>query len=117
MNTGEIEKNLVEQIRLTPLQARIFVLVTVRGRMSADGIASALRVPPGDALARCQSLVKLGGFIDISPTEFEAMHPRFAAVNMYRRMCEREGIGFGRNKTVDSMGAALERRYDDARTK
>ena len=31
----------------------------------------------------------LGAFIDISETEFEAMHPRFTAVNMYRKMCER----------------------------
>ncbi len=29
----------------------------------------------------------LGAFIDISETEFEAMHPRFTAVNMYRKVC------------------------------
>ena len=50
-------------------------------------------------------------------TEFEAMHPRFTAVNMYRKMCEREHIEFKRNKIVDNIGVILEQAYDDARTK
>ena len=54
---------------------------------------------------------------NISETEFEAMHPRFTAVNMYRKMCEREHIEFKRNKIVDSIGVVLEQPYDDARTK
>ena len=45
------------------------------------------------------------------------MHPRFTAVNMYRKMCEREHIEFKRNKIVDNIGVILEQAYDDARTK
>ena len=45
------------------------------------------------------------------------MHPRFTAVNMYRRMCERENIDFKKNVVVDNIGIALEGSYDDARTK
>jgi hypothetical protein len=45
------------------------------------------------------------------------MHPRFTAVNMYRKMCEREHIEFKRNKIVDNIGVVLEQPYDDARTK
>ena len=61
--------------------------------------------------------MKIGAFIDITETEFEAMHPRFTAVNMYRRMCERENIEFKRNKIVDNIGVFLEKPFDDARTK
>ena len=61
--------------------------------------------------------MEFGALIDFSETEFEAMHPRFTAVNMYRRMCEREGIEFKRNKIVDSIGVILEKPYDDVRTK
>ena len=45
------------------------------------------------------------------------MHPRFTIVNMYKRKCERDGAKFGMNKTVDSIGAALERPYEHARAK
>ena len=61
--------------------------------------------------------LELGGFIDMPNDEFEAMHPRFTAVNMDRKMCEREQKEFKKNLTVDNIGVALEVSYDDARTK
>jgi hypothetical protein len=45
------------------------------------------------------------------------MHPRFTAVNMYRKMCTRENIEFKKNLIVDNIGVALETRYERARTK
>jgi len=42
---------------------------------------------------------------------------RFTAVNMYRKMCERENINFKKNSIVDNLGIALEEPYDDVRTK
>ncbi len=117
MDTSDIEKSLVGEIGLEPLEAKIFLLITLEGKMAADDVASRLGVAPGLASRACRSLVGLGGLIDMSPAGFEAMHPRFTAVNMYRRMCERRNIEFGRNKTVDGIGAMLERHYDDARTK
>ena len=59
----------------------------------------------------------IGAFIDMPNDEFEAMHPRFTAVNMYRKMCEREKIEFKKNLVVDNNGVVLEKPYDDARTK
>ena len=53
----------------------------------------------------------------MSETEFEAMHPRFTTVNMYRKMCERKNIDFKKNTIVDNLGVVLEEQYDDARTK
>jgi len=85
--------------------------------MSANQIANTLKISAEDALETSQKLVELGGFIDMPETEFEAMHPRFTAVNMYRRMCERENIDFKKNLVVDNIGIALEEPYDDARTK
>ena len=76
-----------------------------------------LNVSKDLALKTANELMALGAFIDISETEFEAMHPRFTAVNMYRRLCEKENIEFKQNKIVDSIGVVLEKPYDDARTK
>ena len=117
MDAGDIEKILIDTVRLEPVQARVFLLVTLEGKMSPGRISSRLGIPADDALRACRGLVGLGGFIEMPPDGYEAMHPRFTAVNMYRRMCERENIEFGRNKAVDNIGAVLEGRYDDARTK
>jgi hypothetical protein len=117
MNYEKIKNDLISEIRLTQSQAEVFLLVTLGGKMSSSQISKSLKISVEDALETSQKLVELGGFIDMPETEFEAMHPRFTAVNMYRRMCERENIDFKKNLVVDNIGIALEEPYDDARTK
>lgn len=117
MDFTKIENDLVSEIHLEPLQAKIYLLVTCSGKMSSEEIAEKLKISLDDAQKSSETLITFGAFIDFSENEFEAMHPRFTAVNMYRKMCERENIEFKRNKIVDNMGAILEKPYDDARTK
>ena len=117
MEISQIENALISEIKLTPSQARVYLLVTCHGKMSAKTISEKLSISIEDANQAANDLMKIGAFIDITETEFEAMHPRFTAVNMYRRMCERENIEFKRNKIVDNIGVFLEKPFDDARTK
>ena len=117
MDYSRLENDLISEIKLTPIQAKTFLLINWYGKMSSVQIAEKLKISFEDAQKTATDLMTLGAFIDISETEFEAMHPRFTAVNMYRRMCERENIEFKRNKIVDSIGVMLEQPYDDARTK
>jgi len=117
MNYEKIKNELISEVRLTKNQAEVFLLVTLNGKMSASQISESLEISADDALETSQKLIELGGFIDMPETEFEAMHPRFTAVNMYRKMCERENIDFKKNSIVDNIGIALEESYDDVRTK
>ena len=117
MNYEKIKKDLVSEIKLSENQARVFLLVVMKGKMSVSQIAELSDMTVDEAKETSQKLVELGGFIDMPQTEYEAMHPRFTAVNMYRRMCERENIDFKKNLIVDNIGIALEEVYDDARTK
>ena len=114
---SKIENDLVSEIKLDLIQAKVYLLVTCYGKMSSTKIAEKLKITLDDAQKAAKELITLGAFIDFSKTEFEAMHPRFTAVNMYRKMCERENIEFKQNKIVDNMGVILEKPYDDARTK
>jgi len=113
----KIEKNLISEIKLTILQSKIFLLVVTKGKMAAEQISKNLEISLTDASKTSNELIALGAFIDMPNDEFEAMHPRFTAVNMYRKMCEREKIEFKKNLTVDNIGVILEKPYDDARTK
>ena len=113
----KLEKDLISEINLNSIQAKVFLLVTCNGKMSPKKISEKLNISFDEALKTSKDLLALGAFIDITETEFEAMHPRFTAVNMYRKFCERENIKFKRNKTVDNLGVILEKPYDDARTK
>jgi len=117
MNYEKIKNDLISEVRLTNSQAEVFLLVTLNGKMSVSQISKSLEISADDALETSQKLIELGGFIDMPEIEFEAMHPRFTAVNMYRRMCELENITFKKNSIVDNLGVVLEDPYDDARTK
>ena len=117
MEYSKIEKALVSEIKLNPLEAEIFLLVTCNGKMNSQTIAKHLDIDVEQASVVSQNLISLGAFIDLDNSKFEAMHPRFTAVNMYRRMCEKNNIEFKKNKIVDSIGVILEKPYDDARTK
>ena len=117
MNYEKIKNDLISEIRLTKNQADVFLLVVLEGKMSVGEIAKLSDITVDEARETSQKLVELGGFIDMPETEYEAMHPRFTAVNMYRRMCERENIDFKKNSVVDNIGIALEEPYDDVRTK
>jgi len=117
LDYSQIEKTLISEIKLTDIQAKIFLLVVTRGKMSAKHISENLKISLSDASDNSKNLMDLGAFIDMPNDEFEAMHPRFTAVNMYRKMCTREKIEFKKNLTVDNIGVSLEKPYDDARTK
>ena len=117
MDSSKLENDLVSELKLSHLQAKVYLLVTCYGKMSSEIISQKLKISLDDAQKSTKDLMTLGAFIDITEFEFEAMHPRFTAVNMYRRMCERENIEFKRNKIVDSIGVILEKPYEDARTK
>ena len=117
MELSQITKTLVSEIKLTEVQAKIFLHIVINGQMNTSKIANDLKISLDDATQNSKKLVELGGFIDMPNDEFEAMHPRFTAVNMYRKMCEREQKEFKKNLNVDNIGVALEVSYDDARTK
>jgi len=117
LDYSQIEKNLISEIKLTYIQAKIFLLIVTNGKMPIKQIAERLQISSSEALDNSKKLMDLGAFIDMPNDEFEAMHPRFTAVNMYRKMCERERIEFKKNLTVDNIGVVLEKPYDDARTK
>ena len=117
MKLSEITQTLVSEIKLTEIQAKIFLHIVLHGQMNTSKISDELNISLDDAIVNCKKLVELGGFIDMPNDEFEAMHPRFTAVNMYRKMCEREQKEFKKNLEIDNIGVALEVSYDDARTK
>lgn len=113
----DLEKDLIHEVGLSDIQARVYLLINMVGRMDAHKISVELNIPYVEAQDTAESLIALGGFIEYGDSEYEAMHPRFTAVNMYRRECERLNVPFTRNKTVDNIGVILEESYENARTK
>ena len=117
VDLSQIENVLISEIDLSSIQARIFLLVVINGKMNGSRISKELGITEDEAINNSKKLMELGAFIDMPNNEFESMHPRFTAVNMYRKMCERKQIEFKKNLKIDNIGVVLEKPYDDARTK
>lgn len=117
VNLANVETAIVEELKITGDEARAFVAIVKKGKMDAAKIAETLGWDEQRAQAAAKSLVGRGMVIEITKTEFESLHPRFAITNRYRRRCAEDGIPFKKNLRVDNIGIVLERPYDDARTK
>ena len=118
VNLSNVDQAIISELKISQDEAQVFLAIVKKGRMDPARMSSALGWDDEQrALLAAKSLVARGMVIDITKTEFESLHPRFAITNRYRRRCEEDGIPFKKNLKVDNIGILLERPYDDARTK
>lgn len=118
VNLSNAEQTIVSELKISGDEAKAFLSIVMKGRMDAARLSGALGWSDEQrALTAAKSLVGRGMVIEITKTEFESLHPRFAITNRYRRRCEEDGIPFKKNLKVDNIGIILEKPYEDARTK
>ena len=112
-----LEKVLISELRLSSDESKTFLLIVKDGKMTPDRISKTLQISLPQALGAADSLVKKGMLIEVSTSQYESLHPRFAASNRYRILCEQENIEFKKNVKIDNIGVALQNHYENARTK
>ena len=118
VNSSNMEQVIISELKISEDEAKVYIAIVKKGKMNAAKISGALDWSDEQrALSASKSLVDRGMVIEITKTEFESLHPRFAITNRYRRRCEEEHIPFKRNVKIDNIGIVLEKPYEDARTK
>jgi predicted transcriptional regulator len=118
VNLSNIEQAMISELKISEDEAKVFVAIVKNGKMDAVTISKKLGWNDEErALRTAKSLMTRGMVIDITKTEFESLHPRYAITNRYRRRCAEDDIPFKKNLLVDNMGIVLEKPYEDARTK
>lgn len=118
VNSSNIEQIIISELNISEDEAKVYIAIVRKGKMDPVKISSVLGWNDDQrALAIANSLVNRGMVIEITKTEFESLHPRFAITNRYRRRCEEDRIPFKKNLKVDNIGILLEKQYEDARTK
>jgi sugar-specific transcriptional regulator TrmB len=118
VNPSNMEQVIISELKISEEEAKVYIAIVKKGKMDASKISGAVGWSDEQrALSAAKSLVNRGMVIEITKTEFESLHPRFAITNRYRRRCEEEHIPFKRNVKIDNIGIILEKPYEDARTK
>ncbi|HEY1248058.1 MAG TPA: helix-turn-helix domain-containing protein [Nitrososphaera sp.] len=118
VNSSNIEQVIISELKIGEDEAKVYLAIVRKGKMDPVKISSILGLKDEQhALAIAKSLVNRGMVIEITKTEFESLHPRFAITNRYRRRCAEDRIPFKKNPKIDNIGIMLEKQYEDARTK
>jgi hypothetical protein len=118
VNLSNVEEAIISELKISQDEARTFLAIIKNGKMDSARISSTLGWNDNQrAVLAAKSLIDKGMVIEITKTEFESLHPRFAITNRYRRRCDEDGIPFKKNLKVDNIGIVLEKPYEDARTK
>jgi len=117
VNIDKVEEFLTSELKLSQEESKAFLFIVKNGRNHTEKIAQVLKFSEEEASKAAKSLVEKGMIINISLSEYESLHPRFAISNRYRRLCEENNITFKKNPLIDNIGIILERPFEDARTK
>ncbi len=117
VNINNVEEFLTSELKLSKEESKTFLFIVKNGRKQMEKIAESLKFSEEEASKVANSLVEKGMIINISQSEYESLHPRFAISNRYRRLCEEDNIPFRKNLLIDNIGIVLELPFDNARTK
>ena len=116
-NTEKIIKSLVLELDLSENEALIFLYIAERGKSTIGIISTDLHIDEECVVSSIRTLVEHGMIFNVTSSEYETFHPRFSIVNGHRFSCDMLGVPFKKNIKIDLLGAMLEERYEDARTK
>ncbi len=99
---------LMEELQINNLETDIFLALMKSEKTTSFGMQEYLNLAPDQIIEIAKSLESKGMVIEINKNEFRALHPRFAIVNRYRRICQENNIEFKKNTKIDNLGIMLE---------
>ena len=99
---------LMEELQINNLETDIFLALMKSEKTTSFGMQENLNLAPDQIIQIAKSLESKGMVIEINKNEFRALHPRFAIVNRYRRICQENNIEFKKNTKIDNLGIMLE---------
>lgn len=104
----QIKILLIEQLQMNELETDIFLALMKSEKTTSHGFQGNTNLAADQIIKIAKSLEKKGMVIEINKNEFRALHPRFAIVNRYRRICQVNNIPFKKNTIIDNLGIMLE---------
>jgi hypothetical protein len=109
---NQLKKNLIDDLELCEKEAEIFLILIKEEKTSSENFKNLFKGITEEVIKNCKKLEQKGMIIEINKNEFQVLHPRFAIVNRYRRLCEEKNIQFKKNIKIDNIGIMLERYQD-----
>jgi len=105
---NKLKESITSALELSEEEVEIFLALIKEGKTSSVNFKNHFFSSAEKMIENCKKLEQKGMIIEIKENEFQALHPRFAIVNRYRRLCEEKNIQFKKNLKIDNIGIMLE---------
>jgi sugar-specific transcriptional regulator TrmB len=109
---NQLKKNIVNDLELSEEEAEIFLALIKEEKTSSTNFIRHFGCNVEKMIENCKKLEQKGMIIELNENEFQALHPRFAIVNRYRRLCAEKNLQFKKNIKIDNIGIMLENYQD-----
>lgn len=110
MKQLDIMRNLlVEELQMSNLEVEIFLILVREEKCSRERLVFLTNNSSNEIVEVSKELEKKGMVIEISRGTYRSLHPRFAIVNRYRRVCEIKNEPFKKNLKIDNLAIMVEK--------
>ena len=108
-----IKSHLMKELDMNESEVAVFLaLIKAENSTSKEEVLNSLNKSSSEIIEISKGLELKGMLIEINKNEFRALHPRFAIVNRYRKICETNNKEFKKNLKIDQLAVMIEKYQD-----
>lgn len=105
-----IKSHLMKELDMNESEVAVFLaLIKAENSTSKEEVLKNLNKSSSEIIEISKGLELKGMLIEINKNEFRALHPRFAIVNRYRKICEDNNKEFKKNLKIDQLAVMIEK--------
>jgi hypothetical protein len=104
-----IKSLLSEELQMSNSEIEIFLMLIKEEKCSAERLVFLTNNSLKEIVDISKELEKKGMVIEVNTGVFRSLHPRFAVVNRYRKVCEIRNLPFKKNLKIDNLAIMVEK--------
>lgn len=104
-----IKSLLIKELAMKEKEVEVFLALLKAEKSSSLEIMKYIDLSNEELIDIARSLESKGMIIEVNKNEFRALHPRFAIVNRYRRICASNNLEFKKNLKIDQLAVMVEK--------
>ncbi len=113
MNQIEAVKSLLKkELMMEEPEVEVFLALLKVEKSTSMEIINFTNKSSTEIVEISKRLESKGMVIEVNKNEFRALHPRFAIVNRYRKICIFNNVEFKKNLKIDQLAVLIEKYQD-----
>jgi len=106
----EVIKSLLKnELLMEESEVEVFLALVKIEKSTSKEIENFTNKSKDEIIEIAKRLESKGMVIEVNRNEFRALHPRFAVVNRYRKLCASKNIEFKKNLKIDQLAVIIEK--------